>query len=110
MSCYNIYNGLDAISEGDWGTGCILIGIGLLGTVDAAVELDAYDSITSGVKDTGYSEPITETVEATDKDGSKTEIYYRTMSQSDYDYLRMTGELVLCIKCFEEKEFNINNT
>ena len=25
--------------------------------------------------------------------GSKTEVYYRTMSQSDYDYLRMTGEL-----------------
>ena len=64
MSCYNIYNGLDAISEGDWGTGCILIGLGLLGTVDAACELDAYDFITSGVKGTGYSEPITETVEA----------------------------------------------
>ncbi|MDE7270501.1 MAG: PKD domain-containing protein [Acetatifactor sp.] len=27
------------------------------------------------------------------KVGSKTEIYYRTMSQADYDYLRMTGEL-----------------
>ena len=25
--------------------------------------------------------------------GSKTEVFYRTMSQSDYDYLRMTGEL-----------------
>lgn len=27
------------------------------------------------------------------KGGSKTEVFYRTMSQSDYDYLRMTGEL-----------------
>lgn len=25
--------------------------------------------------------------------GKTTEVYYRTMSQSDYDYLRMTGEL-----------------
>ena len=25
--------------------------------------------------------------------GSNTEVFYRTMSQSDYDYLRMTGEL-----------------
>ncbi len=27
------------------------------------------------------------------KSGSKTEVFYRTMSQLDYDYLRMTGEL-----------------
>ena len=31
--------------------------------------------------------------ESVDESGSASEVYYRTMSQADYDYLRMTGEL-----------------
>ena len=36
---------------------------------------------------------VDDVVKGANKGGLNTEVYYRTMSQADYDYLRMTGEL-----------------
>ena len=72
MSCYDIYSGLDAMSEGHYALGSILIGLGVFGIYDASNELSKYCYIVDNTPN--YVDDVASRIERTKNLNNKKQV------------------------------------
>ncbi len=75
----------DMLRNGEYGSVARAFGFAVGSTVQIVVAKKGFEKCGELADKKKYGTGV--------ESGSNSEVFYRTMSQADYDYLRMTGEL-----------------